>query len=354
MSDPRDQEVTLPAEPEAPGGGPLSFWGRWSRGRRSRVLVAAVVVLVTVSLFVLADVVASSPETCALCHSMQPWVASWRVSPHGKVECYSCHGTPRPWYQEPLSVLERWYRLIGYARIPQSDRSVETTPGSPGISTQVPDWICEQCHDASRVGTTRFAVLIQHKKHAQRNNSCISCHRFTAHPASNRERDVAMMAQCFTCHGQTKGSKAPGRCDLCHLKDFDLKPPSHKKSDWLSVHGQIALVDRQQCVMCHAAEFCVKCHGVVMPHPKGWAKGPNLHAKVAKQDLKVCEKCHKGSTNLCSMCHHGGFDAKKGPWVKQHSVMAGQTGPAFCFGCHDSVFCDPCHSAGRPADGGSP
>jgi hypothetical protein len=186
-------------------------------------------------------------------------------------------------------------------------------------------------------------VQIKHADHARRNDSCVSCHRYTAHPVAGTDRDTEFMKQCFTCHSITKGAKAPGACPVCHLKGVDLHPDSHKSGDWLTRHGKVAIADRKQCAMCHDASFCRGCHGVVMPHPAGWAKS---HGVIAKQDLTVCAKCHKGSTNLCTMCHHRGFDDKKGPWVRQHSVMAADTGSAFCFTCHDAVFCSKCHKGG--------
>lgn len=163
-----------------------------------------------------------------------------------------------------------------------------------------------------------------------------------------------LMKECFKCHSIVKGSKAPGACDACHLKGVDLHPDSHKIGDWLKRHGKVAIADRQQCAMCHSAEFCRTCHGVAMPHPPGWEKGKTGHGPVAKQDLTVCARCHKGSTNLCTMCHHGGFASRKGPWVKTHSEMASQTGAAFCFQCHDAVFCAMCHKPESGTTSGSP
>jgi hypothetical protein len=196
-------------------------------------------------------------------------------------------------------------------------------------------------------------VQVDHTEHARRNNSCVSCHRWTAHPDPNWSMATLTMKECFKCHGLSKGAKAPGTCQTCHLKGLDLRPDSHKTGDWPTRHGKVALVDRQQCTMCHRDDFCRGCHGVVMPHPQGWAKGRNSHAVVAKKDRTVCAKCHKGSTNLCTMCHHPGFDAQKGPWVAQHSAMASDKGVAFCFECHDALFCANCHDA-TPKPAGSP
>jgi hypothetical protein len=338
-----DQEPTT--QPETPGAKPKAKTpsGAWGRGARGRIVVAVVAVAVFVLLFVSADAVASSPDLCAGCHLMQPWVASWRVSAHANVECYSCHGTPRPWYAEPVSVIERWSRIGRDVRA-QSVMSSAEASSAIAKARPVPDWVCEQCHNLATLQIPSSNVTIDHTKHAKRNKSCVSCHTFVAHPERYVDRNTSLMKQCFVCHGQTKAAKAPGRCSLCHPKDFELKPPSHIAPKWLQRHGAIAKANRQQCDMCHAPEFCVKCHGLVMPHPTGWAGGPNLHATVAKKGVVVCERCHKGSSELCTMCHHRGFAAGKGPWVKQHPAMAAETGSAFCFQCHDSMFCVKCHT----------
>jgi hypothetical protein len=155
-----------------------------------------------------------------------------------------------------------------------------------------------------------------------------------------------MMAQCFNCHGQAAQPRASAECSVCHVKDMDLKPDTHKTGAWRQKeHGVAAKTDRQQCVMCHKSQFCDNCHGLEMPHPLGWARGASGHAAVATKDRKVCEKCHTGNANLCTMCHHQGFDDTKGPWVKQHNLKVRETGAAFCFKCHDATYCVRCHTS---------
>ena len=323
------------------------------RSRWTRIAIAAGIVAVLILIVLGIDAVATSPDVCASCHEMKPWVASWSVSAHADVACYSCHQTPRQWYGSPIALAERWTKLAGqmvaHSQRSSDDTSVVSAVGAPPI----PDSACLQCHDPARVGTSRFGVQIRHEEHARRNGSCVSCHVLTAHPDPKGDRDTLFMKQCFTCHDIKPGSKAPGECTVCHLKGVDLHPDSHKKGDWKAEHGKVAIADRKQCAMCHAESFCKNCHVLVMPHPAGWAKGPNTHAVVARLGgTKVCEKCHVGANNLCGMCHHRGFQPGKGPWVRQHSDLASQTGPAFCFGCHQAAFCAKCHKPGQPPVGG--
>ncbi len=313
------------------------------------VLAAAVLV----GLLLGADAGASSSVVCNTCHEMQPWVATWSTSSHANVACSACHGTARPWYGQPLSMMERGAKLGRdvSAHWSGSTSQVATSVPALGVTGNVQDSACLQCHDLSRKVTPQFGVQIDHQAHAKRNGRCASCHRWTAHARTEAaDRGSAMMLACFDCHGLSKTAKAPGRCDFCHAKGTDLRPPSHRTGTWLDTHGPIALKDRKTCLMCHQASFCSDCHVLDMPHPAGWAgKGTPLHAAVAKQEPQVCTRCHKGATNLCNMCHHPAFDANKGPWVQQHPAMVAATGVAFCFKCHTALFCSDCH-AKRPSE----
>ena len=325
--------------------------GRGS-GPKSRIIAGAMLVTALVLLVAAAGVAVSSPRICDTCHEMQPEVATWKVSPHATVPCYKCHGTPRPWYQAPISLVERWTSLGRDVRAHFSGRSVETTTPGIGPSASMPEEVCLQCHDPARKVTYRYGLQIDHAEHAKRNKSCVSCHLWTAHPYADEDRAPSlMMARCFNCHGLSKDAKAPGACDVCHLKGVDLFPESHRTGEWQTRHGKVATADREQCAMCHQDSFCTNCHGLEMPHPSGWAKGQTGHAAVAKQNEAVCAKCHKGNANLCTMCHHKGFDEKKGPWVNQHFVMVRETGTAFCMKCHDPMYCVRCHvSAPKTVD----
>ena len=228
--------------------------------------------------------------------------------------------------------------------------SASTLPTRTDQMGAVSDENCLHCHDLVREVTLPPGLVMDHAKHVKRNKSCTSCHISTAHPPPDAEKPVLLMAQCFTCHGRQAGAKAPGTCDLCHTKTFDMRPQSHSPSDaWLLTHGKIAKVDRTQCAMCHDPVFCDTCHGgLQMPHPAGWAD-PNhpLHAPIATKNPTVCQRCHGGGVNLCTMCHHKGFDMSHGPWASNHAPTVEQRGAAVCMNCHYPLFCVTCHTTGK-------
>jgi hypothetical protein len=215
--------------------------------------------------------------------------------------------------------------------------SLNTTP-------TITDATCLQCHDPSRVVTTRSDLVIQHAKHAARNKSCISCHLWTAHPVPETERPLLLMARCFTCHGREPGAKAPGTCETCHSKAFNGRPESHKSGDWRTAHGKAALTAKQPCTMCHEKSFCKNCHGLDMPHPADWVKGNPGHSTFGAQNRQVCAQCHTAKPDLCSMCHHQDQQSSRGPWIVQHPAMVAKRGAAFCMNCHQDLFCYDCHS----------
>lgn len=307
-----------------------------------RIALVAVAVVLGVPLLGLgATWVSGQPAVCGACHAMSPALATWEESGHTKVSCPDCHETPRPWYEFAATLAERAGMMSRDIRLQLAGK--DTAAAVPHVT--IPDSVCLQCHDPSRQVTMRFGTLIRHEEHAKRNRSCVSCHRYTAHPVPGAEKPLLLMQQCFDCHGRATGAKAPGTCDVCHPKSFALRPESHGAPGWLSVHGKLALAGSQQCLMCHEQKVCTDCHGLAMPHPTGWAQGKSGHGVAAARDRALCSKCHTQKPDLCSMCHHKDFEPSKGPWVGQHPAAVDKRGAAFCFECHNPVTCVYCHTA---------
>jgi len=90
--------------------------------------------------------------------------------------------------------------------------------------------------------TTGPGIIIDHDAHMKKNISCTLCHNRVAHPGYGEYEDFMTMEACFRCHVQepdgkkehvpeelaaTYNFKAPGKCEACHPKDFQLKPADH-------------------------------------------------------------------------------------------------------------------------------
>lgn len=290
----------------------------------------------------------ATPILCSSCHEVAPYVTTWKASSHARAGCPSCHEPVRPWYRFPETFAFRAAMAQRDLTAHQAISATAPLPASAMRSRPVPRENCLECHDLVRSVTLPPGLVMDHAKHVKRNKSCTSCHSQTAHPTGNAEKAVAFMAQCFTCHGRQPGAKARGNCDLCHTKSFSMRPQSHSPTRvWLQTHGSAAKKERTSCVMCHDESFCTNCHGgLTMPHPVDWAASSNpAHAQIAKKDPTVCARCHGGGVNLCSMCHHKGYNSVQAPWARNHASTVDQTGAAWCMStCHDSLFCAKCHA----------
>jgi cytochrome c-type protein NapC/trimethylamine-N-oxide reductase cytochrome c-type subunit TorC len=297
---------------------------------------------------------AASPALCATCHEMQPKVEAWEVSGHAKVGCVSCHETPRSWTQFPQTLGERASLLARDIGLHLTRSTADADTPHDGMQSDIPDSTCERCHHPAREVSMRYGTLIDHEDHAERNDSCVSCHLWTAHPDPGIDRALLTMSQCFSCHGHTAEAEAPGTCDTCHPDDFELKPASHEPElDWASGHGQPSIDGNQDCEMCHEAETCTDCHGVAMPHPEEWTEGDSLHVAVAQQDDEVCVACHEPAEEFCAPCHHKGYDSVEGAWLDVHQDSVRERGAGGCFDCHEPTHCVTCHTTFPPQGPGT-
>lgn len=304
------------------------------------------VVAVAFGVFVLVgllDLGTGSSQLCGSCHEMGARVDSWARSAHNTVRCVECHQPVREWYASPLRVLDRGQLLARDISAHLKGGYQDPVDSSRFSTTPVPDEICLQCHDPKRKATSGYRILIDHVEHAERNGSCISCHVRTAHPIEERSTALSLMSQCYTCHGQPSQPEASGECGVCHPSGFELTPQSHEPAAWKRGHGEVALTDPRQCEMCHEKSFCTDCHGMEMPHPEGWAQGPGGHAQAADLSRDTCGQCHGNRPDMCTMCHHEGYQPTRGSWAKQHYVEVRDRGALYCVDCHSPTYCVRCH-----------
>jgi hypothetical protein len=218
-----------------------------------------------------------------------------------------------------------------------------------------------------------------------------------------KHNDFMKMEACFRCHTQeaVKGAP-PGRCLNCHSATFKLLPDDHKVAGFSAKgHGQLAAAEEtrvpwltettatlyatggatatatataaptpaatataaawsvsqrkalsevNECSTCHAKAFCTDCHGIAMPHPRGFAES---HPNTNGANSQVCTKCHGTPSGFCFDCHHGTrlgvkLDPKK-TWRQQHAALAKKRGSRGCVrldGCHSPIYCAKCHANG--------
>lgn len=358
------------------------------------------------------------------CHEMTPDIASYRRSVHANVSCYGCHmraGTnPAGFvFQKAKKLGELYLHFTGKYEYPLNHGSHIMYAG------KVDQTECVQCHSpATREYTIRAGIIMNHAVHREKRIGCPICHNRVAHPGIAAYQDMTAMEGCFRCHTQeqaapaeqagaegthgapastpTEGEKAhdgamahvgatggadwiaqgreelaqrqlaftaPGACDKCHPKGFELMPAGHARKGWLpeahnasykavvavKAEGSVdpdelakpverhAPGDKKPCEVCHPQRFCDDCHGIEMPHP---ADIKETHKeKVANRE--VCRRCH-GGDDFCNRCHHGNVPTLRG-WLAPagHPAQTTKTGADPCFKCHDPRFCNTCHIRGK-------
>jgi hypothetical protein len=163
------------------------------------------------------------------------------------------------------------------------------------------------------------------------------------------------MGQCFDCHGSSQYPTASRQCEACHPDYYQLLPVSHEPETWKQPdHGKAALENREQCSMCHLADYCTQCHLVDMPHPDDWLVGAAGHQVRSEEDAAICAQCHEATPNSCSTCHHSDHNPGNGPWAENHYHVVRANGTAPCVDCHAADFCHECHDTDPQVENAPP
>lgn len=285
------------------------------------VVVAGLCVLLAVVL-----IGGSSPVVCGRCHTSL--LEATARSPHESVSCYGCHarGTVALVTQKSLELLDMYpSALLG--RVPD------------GPAEELPRGVCGSCHAEVLRGVVRAAsgISIDHSACAP-GATCDDCHAATAHAGAMRWAGTPVMEDCVACH---LAEHAPVGCDACHAPrktEERLGAPAWRTthgSDWERAHGGGRL---ELCVMCHASGYCVRCHGVDVPHTAEFGR---THGTASLAPGSSCSQCHR-SAAFCDTCH-GTPMPHPVDFAKQHGEIAGTIDAPLCLRCHDVPDCRACH-----------
>lgn len=374
---------------------------RW----RKPFVWAIAVVLALLGVLAAAIGITSTEWFCSSsCHGiLADTITAHEHSPHATTNCASCH---MPVGASPLSfVLHKVEGLDEVSRTLSGDYTLPLNSDS-AVALSMPSDRCTQCHDPLTLkNAPRPGHKTNHLRHAAKGVACTICHNRTGHtedfqltlaasakqPKGWKHADFMTMQACFRCHTQEAVKGAPrGRCLNCHTPSFQLVPADHKVTGFSAKgHGQMASVEEtrakwltaaessvtreatsnagtstalwnvsqrkkieqvNECSTCHAKAFCTDCHGIAMPHPRGFAES---HPNTNGANSQVCTKCHGAPSGFCFDCHHGTrlgvkLDPKK-TWRQQHASVAEKRGSKGCVqldGCHSPVYCAKCHANG--------
>jgi len=246
-------------------------------------VIIGLVALLSVSL-----AATSQPGFCNSCHEMKNDYQAWKASAHKDVSCTSCH-------IEPGIVNFLHHKVVALNEVVAHIRGSFETPINKGsaLSEKMSPLLCTSCHESPGKESNE-RLKFDHTLHSKTGFNCTYCHNRVGHPGMEEYESRINMPFCINCHKKEDG---PTRCSVCHPSEFELKPASHTGGKWLKTHGKD---DTSECSNCHFDEksFCMDCHGLPMPHEKGWR---TAHGKD-KSLLETCEKCHDKPRD-CTACH---------------------------------------------------
>jgi len=265
---------------------------------------------------------AGSTEDCSRCHA--------------ESFCQNCHTGAKPASHTP-----DWQQAHGRA----------AKGGRQKCATCHRAPFCSSCHGTQMPHPPGWQA--RHGRAAKPNpGACLRCHKRTLcdqchglelpHPRGFRATHDELAAQtpalCAKCHPQPD-------CRKCH--DQYGRPKSHDAADFGKTHGQRAHGKEALCELCHGqrkpfvpSASCSRCHGLEMPHPRGFrAKHDDLSAKSPQ----LCVHCHTPTD--CQKCHD-----EYSPPVSHDAADYGKTHGAqstgrevYCAQCHGKTGCADCH-----------
>jgi len=261
---------------------------------------------------------------CSTCHIMEPYVASWKESTHGKkgVECVECHFPPG-------------FKSTVAAKLQASSMLVAYITGTYNTApfAEIPDASCMRpgCHDKRLLeGETDYkGVHFDHKPHLTelRRGKRLRCQ--TCHSQIVQGSHITVTESvCFTCHFKDlkhgRIEEPVGGCTGCHdvpkgpiqltaggeydHKDYMERKVACYKCHFDSVQGD-GNVPKQVCLGCHKEP----------DHLARYDDHEFIHKNHVTDHKVECFHCHseirhgrspqpERTNGTCSQCHEGKHD----------------------------------------------
>ena len=187
--------------------------------------------------------------------------------------------------------------------------------------------------------STRFTAKGVSIVHAQcsKGRMCTDCHSDTAHGTAATWAKTATMEQCLDCHN---ADRVRSDCTSCH--GARSQSSLMRSGQWVVTHGPNwkqthGMGDLNTCAACHPANYCVRCHGISLPHGPDYIR---IHPTAALTNRADCAVCHRRV--FCDSCH-GLPMPHPADFTPQHSTIVKQQGTSKCMRCHVQDDCTNCH-----------
>jgi hypothetical protein len=252
---------------------------KWRTALRWIVLALVIVVFILIPSYI-----ASQPSYLGRYPGMHNEFGSWTKSAHTRAACQSCH--VRPGFL-PQAVYRA--RLLGEFYV-----SLVVPGHQPKLFSAPTNEACQSCHLDLRTVSPSGDLNIPHRAHVQvLKMQCVRCHKYLVHAVSPEGTHKPTMATCLVCHN---GRDAKNGCSTCHTnKDI---PANHRQADWVVIHPQ--MVKTIDCQTCHkwTANWCSACHA---NRPKSHGANWRVVHGAAIAKHRNCEACH--AADFCIRCH---------------------------------------------------
>ncbi|MCC6159265.1 MAG: NapC/NirT family cytochrome c [Deltaproteobacteria bacterium] len=241
----------------------MDEWSARKSKRNRRLLIAGGAVLFVAFVAFAFLEATSSPDFCASCHNMQPYVESWRTSSHNQVQCAQCHYEPGTWNYLKGKFTDGQVHLVMFM--------TGRTKGK--YHAEISDLSCQECHSSEQLHDAKDfqGISFSHENHLG---------------TMRREKKL----RCVTCHGQlVQGehlSVDPRDCFICHFKADENGARDPVLSDCRTCHktvpSEIHLAEGQTFAHGRYIESgiaCTNCH-------QGIIEG------AGNVDFDHCMECH--------------------------------------------------------------
>jgi cytochrome c-type protein NapC len=310
-------------------------------------------VLIGVALVVLALAIIvpiylmNQPFILGKLHSYEKSYEALQKSAHAGLRCNDCHTQSTNPLVSGAGKVGDFYRSRFVAKAPLWVKM-----------NKPPRSACLACHQEDWAFEGKRTLRVPHPAHlrvSDERRDCVKCHKWTGHEEEYSENHKTMpfsgVCSAFGCH---VGWKAAGTCITCHH--------SLQKSvgQWQKAHPEVVLTSGGgQCMeSCHKAKQCQDCHLFEKPLASTTATAlaeqkqieaahvrsdfMRVHGIMALPDQTKCLTCHI-SEGECQNCHsrrpatHGSTDL----WLSAHKNPAKDK--RRCVTCHEKAWCDECH-----------
>jgi len=294
--------------------------------------VLAVVVLLSAGIVI----AASQPAVCAACHGDVH--DSLEDGTHAEVTCEVCHSG-----STAVGVLEGRLAVVNMVVSSAIPRAI-------AVESNVPSARCLECHSGDMTGVASAnKLLMDHEAPLAAGWECRHCHPDAGHAVAGIATGYTM-DMCLSCHTTNPVNLAT--CDICHADGGGGGgggTGEAKQSPWRVTHGPNweqthGMGDLDTCSGCHAAGYCVRCHGQNVPHPEKYLRDHGKDVLSREDGRTLCNTCHTESS--CDDCH-GTQMPHPDDILKAHADEVTEGGEALkqtCYRCHQEQSCEGCHA----------